>query len=528
MAAVQRARPAALHRPERAAARARPLPVDLLEQPRRVLHGASRRPQAPHRCWSRRAFGLRPRTARAPRRPHPRLARPHGSPRGRLSAPGAPGARGRGHPAAQADTADGGRPRVPAPLLRVAGLPRPHAARRRPGAPVPLHLGPVGQPGRPAHRSEDGARALRPRQGAAAAAPHGEAACRAGRGRALPRPLRHARGRHRRAPRRALPRHGGARALHLPRHPQRGPRGGGGRRGEPPHGSREGTDASSFRCGCAPRGGRRHGRPRPRTAHPRTRRERRRGLPPARTARPAWPRRHRRSRPQRAAVAALPAEDAPAARTRRALRSPRHPRRDAQQRHPAAPPVRLVLDVGAGVRRAGRRRPGRPRDQADALPHERKLPHHHGAHRRRAGRQAGARRRRDQGPLRRGEQHLLGPQARARGRPRRLRHGGAQDARQAVPRRASRGRRHPPLLPRRHRQLQPEDGAPVRRPGPAHHRPGRGRGHRTPVQPALGHGPARQVQAPARRPALGSQRAARTPRRLHRGRQVRQEGHRLD
>ena len=35
-------------------------------------------------------------------------------------------------------------------------------------------------------------------------------------------------------------------------------------------------------------------------------------------------------------------------------------------------------------------------------------------------------------------------------------------------RRARGGRRHPPLLPRRHRQLQPEDGAALRGPRPAH------------------------------------------------------------
>ena len=49
----------------------------------------------------------------------------------------------------------------------------------------------------------------------------------------------------------------------------------------------------------------------------------------------------------------------------------RHPGRDADARRPAAPPVRLVLHVGAGVPGAGRRRPAGAGDQADALPHQR-------------------------------------------------------------------------------------------------------------------------------------------------------------
>ena len=44
----------------------------------------------------------------------------------------------------------------------------------------------------------------------------------------------------------------------------------------------------------------------------------------------------------------------------------------AQRRRARAPPVRLVRDVGRAVRRAGRRRSARARDQADDLPHRRR------------------------------------------------------------------------------------------------------------------------------------------------------------
>ena len=59
---------------------------------------------------------------------------------------------------------------------------------------------------------------------------------------------------------------------------------------------------------------------------------------------------------------------APAARRGRgARRDGRH----APWRPPRPPPVRLVRHVGRAVRRAGRRRSGRPRDQADPVPDER-------------------------------------------------------------------------------------------------------------------------------------------------------------
>ena len=71
------------------------------------------------------------------------------------------------------------------------------------------------------------------------------------------------------------------------------------------------------------------------------------------------------------------------------------------------------------------------------------------------------------------------------GRARRLRHRRAQDALQAVARGAPGVRRAAPLLPHRHRQLQPEDRAAVHRPRAAHQRPGGRAGPHAAVQPAV-------------------------------------------
>ena len=69
--------------------------------------------------------------------------------------------------------------------------------------------------------------------------------------------------------------------------------------------------------------------------------------------------------------------------------------------------------------------------------------------------QAGRRARRAQGALRRAGEHRTGPRARRGGRARRVRPRRPEDARQGPARRPPGGRRHPSLLPRRHRQLQP-------------------------------------------------------------------------
>ena len=82
---------------------------------------------------------------------------------------------------------------------------------------------------------------------------------------------------------------------------------------------------------------------------------------------------------------------------------------------------------------------------------------------RRGARQAGRGAGRDQGALRRGGQHRVGPPPRAGGRPRRLRPRRPQDPLEGGAGRAPRGHRAAPLRAHRDRQLQLEDRALVRR-----------------------------------------------------------------
>ena len=85
------------------------------------------------------------------------------------------------------------------------------------------------------------------------------------------------------------------------------------------------------------------------------------------------------------------------------------------------------------------------------------------------GRQGGCGAGRAAGPrLRRGGQHPVGARARGSGSARGLWAGRLQDALQGVPGGAAGGRRHPPLLPSGHRQLQRADGRDLRRHRPVH------------------------------------------------------------
>ncbi len=170
------------------------------------------------------------------------------------------------------------------------------------------------------------------------------------------------------------------------------------------------------------------------------------GVAAARPAHPARPR-----RPEvRGLRAALPrAHPRP---RRRLLRG------DPREGHPGPPPVR-ELRRGGAVPASGRARPQRAGDQADAVPHLEGQPDRRGPDRGGRGRQERHRPGGDQGPLRRGGQHLPGRGRPGAGRrPRRLRLRRVQDPRQALAGGAARGRRAEDLLPLRHGQLSPGHG----------------------------------------------------------------------
>ena len=444
MAAVQRAGARSSPRTTtRAAARAGPVPGDL-----RLATSTSS-------SWS----GSPASSAASP--PASPCARPPGSSRARCSSRSrsvahelhghagprstrtrcSPALRGRGHhdrPLGRAERRRAGA--GCASMFRRAGLPGADAAGRRPGAPVPLHLRALAQPRRRAGQPQDRQGALRPGQGAAAAAP--AAAHRARGRRAVDRPTCTAPGSCR------------------------------SRTSSPPTST---SSSPAWRCASTTPSGSpatrtsRSRRTTPRTSCTALEKEltRRRfgppvrlevdediddhvldllvrelgvtdvrGLPAAGPARPARPQPRsptstaptcatRRSSRADAPATSPPAESAKArGHLRRSSAST-----DVLLQHPYDS---FSTSVQAFIEQAAAD-PQRARHQADALPHQRRLPHRRRPHRRRRGRQAGAGHRRDQGALRRAEQHLLGPQARAGRRPRRLRHRRAQDPRQALP-----------------------------------------------------------------------------------------------
>ena len=136
-------------------------------------------------------------------------------------------------------------------------------------------------------------------------------------------------------------------------------------------------------------------------------------------------------------------------------------------------PYETFDDRGA-LPRAGRARPRRGGDQADALPHLARQPDRRGAVRGRRGRQVGHRADRAQGPLRRGREHPPEPPAGARRRAGGLRFHRLEDPRQGLDRGAARGGRTGHLHPLRHRQLPPRHRRHLHRPVAVHLRQGAG------------------------------------------------------
>ena len=142
------------------------VPGDLRVEPRRVLHGACRGPEAPRRDGPVRALGRRlvaARTAAPDQRAHPadrQQARP------RVPRLGAARAGRRGHRDRHVGRARRRRALAAVDLLPRAGVPGADPAGGRPGAPVPVRQRAEPEPGDHRQASRRRRAALRPNQGA--------------------------------------------------------------------------------------------------------------------------------------------------------------------------------------------------------------------------------------------------------------------------------------------------------------------------------------------------------------------------
>ena len=133
----------------------------------------------------------------------------------------------------------------------------------------------------------------------------------------------------------------------------------------------------------------------------------------------------------------------------------------------AAASVRVVLDLSRAPSARGKRRPEGAGHQDDPVPHLERLQHSQLSERGGAQRQAGCRRRRAEGPFRRGRQHPVRESPGRVRHPRHLRRGRSQDALQGNPGCAPGLQRAAPLRAHRHRQLSRRHGAHLQRLRPA-------------------------------------------------------------
>ncbi len=234
------------------------VPRHLRRQPGRVLHGPGGRAETP--------AGDGPGAGRRRRALPPGHAQPHLDPHPAADAAARPllhrrcraGAGRAGHPDRALGRAGRRRAAPPRRLLPRPGVPRPHPAGGRSGAPVPVHQRAVAEPGRVRPRPRRRAGAVRPGQGAEQRAPvrrDQRHRCRPGR---ADRHVPAAGGADRGAPGAAVPGHGGGRAQPVPGHPQRRHRGRRGPGRGPAAGAGAGAVPAPVRPGGAAGGGRHH------------------------------------------------------------------------------------------------------------------------------------------------------------------------------------------------------------------------------------------------------------------------------